>query len=280
MMAPVTAAGVDNTRGTVHDSCIMRYKVIACRVFSRELSLLSAGSSVSLDVTWIRQGLHNYPGVLRREIQAEIDRAEEIPTDPTSATMPAQDYAGIILGFGLCSGAVTGVRSRRLPLILPRSHDCIGLLLGSSRRYTEEVRREPGTYWFTPGWLEEAVFPSGRHRNLMVDRLKEHYGEENAAYLVEVERDALADYTRATLIQWPEVARGDRLERVRSIAADFGWRVETSDGDAAWLSRIMDGRRQEDDVAVARPGETFAASADEDVVRVIRPTDTRSARYA
>lgn len=258
----------------------MRYKVIACRVLARELSLLSARSSVSLDVTWIRQGLHNYPGVLRDEIQSEIDRAEEIPADPTSVTMPAEDYAGIILGFGLCSGAVAGIRSKRLPLVLPRSHDCIGLLLGSSRRYTEEVRREPGTYWFTPGWLEEASVPSGPHRGLMVDRLSAYYGEDNATYLVELERAALADYTRATLIQWPELARADRLQQVRSIAADFGWCVETMDGDAAWLSRVMNGRWHGNDVAVARPGDSFAASADEDVVRVTSPADGRSVGYA
>ena len=271
---------IDNGRSRVHDSGIMRYKVIACRVFWRELSLLSARSSVSLDVTWIQQGLHNYPDLLRDEIQGEIDRAEDTPTGPTSITTPPEDYAGVILGFGLCSGAVTGVRSHRLPLILPRSHDCIALLLGSRCRYNEELRREPATYWFSPGWLEEASLPAGGQRDLIAARLRHLYGGDNSEYLVELARSSLSDYRRANLIQWPELLREDRLERVHALAADFGWRVENLTGDAAWLTRIVEGEWTAEDVATARPGETFAADTDGEVVKVISADGSRLERYA
>ena len=113
----------------------MRYKVIACAVFNREISLLSATSRATLDVTWIRQGLHSYPDLLRKEIQREIDRAEAPLEGPDQVARPPEEYSAIILGFGMCSRAVSGLKTKRLPLVMPRSHDCIGILLGSHTRY-------------------------------------------------------------------------------------------------------------------------------------------------
>jgi hypothetical protein len=249
----------------------MRYKVIACRVFAREISMLSARSAVVLDVTWIRQGLHNYPSLLRDAIQKEIDRAEAPWEDRTSATRPPEEYAGIILGFGLCSRATVGLQTTRLPLIVPQSHDCIGLLLGSKRRYRKELRRAPGTYWFSPGWIEEASFPSGDQYHLIRDRFSRLYGEDNGEYLVNLERESLSAYSRAVLIRWPELDREDYRQRVSEIAEDLGWRVETVDGDTGWMARILEGRWNEDDVAVSRPGETLEHLSDgeERVFRVV-----------
>lgn len=246
----------------------MRYKVIACRVFSREISLLAARSSVVLDITWVRQGLHNYPSVLRETIQQEIDRAEAPMEGPAAATGPPEDYAAVILGFGLCGGATAGLYSRRLPLVIPRAHDCIGLLLGSRALYEEELAREPGTYWFSPGWIEEASFPSGAQYDLIHRRYAGLYGDENAHYLVNLERSSLSAYRRAVLVQWPELRRPEYEARVAEVARELGWVIETADGDSSWLFRVLSGTASEDDAVTAGPGETVEQSPDEHVFRV------------
>jgi len=247
----------------------MRYKVIACSVFSREISLLAARSSAVLDVSWIRQGLHNYPELLRREVQREIDRAENPEQRPDQVARPPEEYAAIILGFGLCSRVVSGLKTRRLPLILPRAHDCIAILLGSHRRYKSEFDAAPGTYWFSPGWIEQAAFPSGEQCDLMRSRFAELYDEDNAEYLVELERDSLASYTRAARIVWPELDRRSYRDRVAEIAADFGWEVTEIRGDPAMLERILAGDWRDEEVAICPPGHTLEVGQEEEVVACV-----------
>ena len=242
----------------------MRYKVIACRVFHRELALLSAKSDTVLDITWIRQGLHNYPDLLRVAIQEAIDRTEAPPEGPDAITGPPEPYQAIILGFGLCSLAIAGLRSKRLPLVVPRSHDCVGVLLGSNARYREEFERAPGTYWFSPGWVEEATFPVGEQREVIRRRLSAQYGEENSDYLVNFQRDSLADYTRAAYVSLPELDRDRYHTRVGEIASDFGWAVEVLPGDLSYLGRILNGTWNEAETLVCAPGMEIQAEFDTD----------------
>ena len=255
---------------------VMRYKLIACRVFSREISLLVAGSSATIDVVWLKQGLHNYPSLLREEIQQEIDRTEEPPDGPDSVARPPEEYSAIILGFGLCSRAVAGLKSARLPMVLPRSHDCIALLLGSHKRYQEEFSKAPGTYWFSPGWIEQSAFPCGAQCALMKDRFAELYGEDNGEYLVQMERDSLASYSRAALITWQELDRETYHRRAEEIAQDLGWKAEAVHGDSALLRRILDGDWREEEAIVCPPGKTFETGSDEEVVRLIDAEETAS----
>jgi hypothetical protein len=249
----------------------MRLKVIACNVFVREVSLLAAGADAVLDISYLPQGLHNYPDILRRHIQEAVDAAEETPPEPQDLAEPPEPFAGIVLVFGLCSLALCGVRSRRIPLILPRSHDCIGILLGSSRRYREEFAENPGTYWFSPGWIEQSAFPCGRGMETMRERYARRYGEENAEFLVDTERESLRAYSRAALVSWPELDRSRYHEHARRIAADFDWRFEEVPGRKDLLQRVLNGIWNQDDVAVAQPGQTFALGQDHEVVRTVDP---------
>jgi len=199
---------------------------------------LAARSDAVLDVTWIRQGLHSYPEILRDEIQREIDRAESPPQTPLDLTLPPEDYSAVILGFGLCSGAVCGLRTRRLPLVIPRSHDCIGILLGSRERYMKEFAAAPGTYWLSPGWIEQSTL-------------------------------SLRPYTRTALIRWPELDRPRYQARLSEIARDFGWQPACIDGNAELLQRILEGEWNDDDAVICPPGQTVEMSEDERIMRTV-----------
>ena len=247
----------------------MRYKVIACRVFNREISLLSAKSSAVIDVVWLRQGLHNYPSLLQEEIQKEIDLAEAPPEGPDSVARPPEEYSAIILGFGLCSRAIAGLKSSRLPIVVPRSHDCIALLLGSHKKYREEFSKAPGTYWFSPGWVEQSAFPCGGGCALLQERFAELYGEDNAEYLVEMERDSLNSYTRAALITWPELDSEEYHLRTQEIAGEFGWELEAMAGDSGFLERILNGDWREGEALVCPPGKSIDVGSEEEVVRLV-----------
>jgi hypothetical protein len=63
-------------------------------------------------------GLHVNPEALRSSLQQAIDTASE-----TAET--------IILGYGLCSQAVVGLRANDCTLVVPKVDDCIAIFLGS-----------------------------------------------------------------------------------------------------------------------------------------------------
>lgn len=151
---------------------------------------------------------------------------------------------------------------------MPKSHDCIALLLGSNERYQKEFAAAPGTYWFSPGWIEQSAFPCGTECALMRDRFAELYDEDNAEYLVQLERDSLASYSRAALIVWPELDRPEYGARLREIAEDFGWKAERIEGDHQWMQRVLDGDWRENEVVQCPPGMTLETD-DEKVVRVV-----------
>jgi len=63
------------------------------------------------------------------------------------STGSARRHDAIVLAHGLCGEATAGLRAGSIPLVVPRSHDCITIFLGSRDRYTTEFTGNPGTYW-------------------------------------------------------------------------------------------------------------------------------------
>ncbi len=107
--------------------------VIACRVMEPDLVAL-AGDAPGLSIQYLEQSLHRTPRRLAPKVQAIIDQAPP-------------DVAQVVLGYGLCSNGIAGVRAGRQELIVPRAEDCIALFLGSLARYAELFRpaRAPTT---------------------------------------------------------------------------------------------------------------------------------------
>ena len=117
-------------------------KVIACEIAVRELCHIAATSPSIVDFEFLTQGYHDTPAAGRVEIQKRID------------AVPKGKFDAIVLGYGLCSNILTGLTTAHTPLIIPRAHDCITFFLGSKERYQEFFDANPGTYYYTSGWLE------------------------------------------------------------------------------------------------------------------------------
>ena len=108
----------------------------------------------------------------------------------------AEGYDAILLGYALCGRGTEGLRAGKTQIVLPRAHDCIGLLMGSRSRYQTYFDTHPGVYFRSPGWLEnqgpgELLQPanSSKQNTLGERRSREEliaqYGEENGNYLFE-----------------------------------------------------------------------------------------------
>ena len=169
---------------------------IACRIFE---SLVASILPEDLfeQVTYLEYGLHAVPDRLKTAVQEEIDAVE----------MPSL----IVLGYGLCGNGLKGIHSRQHTLLIPRTDDCIAILLGSYQSYREEFEKEPGTYYLTKGWLEGGSDPLQEYH-----QAREQYGEEDAQWIMDTQYQ---HYKRLVLVAHSERDLETYRPRAQEIAA-------------------------------------------------------------
>ncbi len=235
----------------------MRYKVLACKALFRELSLLASKTQTVLDITYMRQGLHDTPDILRRTLQEEIDKIGSDADMHTNEQKNGRVFDAILLGYGLCSNGVAGLSSKKHTLVVPRSDDCIGLFLGSYAKYKSYFDAHPGTYWYNASWIENAWTPSEISRQRKLEEYTELYGEDNALYLVDVETTT-KNYSNAAYVHWDELPFPACEQYTRDAAVYFGWQFDKVPGSSGWLRDFVEGRH-DSRFAIARPGEKLAA---------------------
>lgn len=241
----------------------IRYAIIACRVFGRELSALVATCESTCAVYWLEQGLHNTPELLREQLQTQIDRIDEIQQDEWIL----KKFDAILICYGLCSNGVVGISSKTLPLVLPRCDDCIALFLGSQERYLKLFHERSGIYWYNPGWVEIGSVPSEEQYALLVKKYSEQYGEDNAEYLVDIEKNSLKSYSAAYYVR-PSAYDHPRFARqAQESAAIFGWEYVELDGSTSYLSALINGCWDEKSFLVCPVNKAVELSHDEKKIK-------------
>ena len=128
-------------------SCVIL--LIGCEVIIRELCDAVAHSPHLVDTGFLPKGLHDLGGGPCGAAAGggRRGRAE------------AEQYDAIVLGYGLCGNGLAGLRPRSIPLVMPRAHDCIALLMGSRSRLRTYFARTPGVYFRSSGWIERGARP-------------------------------------------------------------------------------------------------------------------------
>ena len=230
----------------------MKLCAICCEILAREAARAAAHSPNIVHLAFLPSGLHSTPDKLRAGIQAEIDNASD----------GRFDY--IVLGYGLCSRGTADLTARQTPIVIPRAHDCITLLLGSRERYDREFTERPGTYYYSAGWIEhmDGDLSQGTLKPMKETQAEQRYleyvekfGEDNAKYLIEQEGLWLANYSRAALI---DTGIGD-IETYRrftqGVAESNAWEYEELQGDTRLVDILFAGDWAEDEFLIVQPGQ-------------------------
>lgn len=253
-----------------------RRHLIGCRVLWRELCAVVAQSPCSWTFDILAKELHDTPEVLRRRIQTAIDAAEAQATVDEKSLYryrpERRPLEAIVLGYGLCSKAVAGLRAQRTPLVLARAHDCITLLLGSRQRYAQYFAANPGTFWFSQGWLETSAMPSAQSLVRLRSELEARFDDaDDVEYVLECETKWMRQYSRAAWVSQLPDASGAGAQATRECAASLGWSTDELQGCNGLLQRLVDFSVMDscDDILVAQPGETFEFTGDKEIVRVV-----------
>jgi hypothetical protein len=232
--------------------------VIACDVLKREAAYLASRSRCIVDVTFLPQGLHATPDILRAKLTEQIETANQGFPYNHYGRRPSYDY--ILLIYGLCDNSIVGLKSEKVPLAVPRAHDCITLLLGSRRRYDELFRGHPGTYWYSRGWIECSMPPGEERYVNTYNSYLERFGGDNADYLMEMEQGWFKSYKRAAFIDWEVLGGADYYREYTRKCADYlGWDYQEISGDPSLLEKMLNGVFDEDAVLVVPPQKTITA---------------------
>ena len=225
-----------------------RLQLIACKVLQREAYHCAARSKNVVDIVLMEQGLHDEPDRLRQEVQKALERTHDIQGRP---------YDASLLGYGLCSNGIVGL-SAEIPIVVPRGHDCITVLLGSKDRYQEYFDTHRGIYWYSPGWIEAGKQPSRERYDKVLQEYTEKYGQDNATYLMEVEQTWMKEYEWTTFIDWGLIDADGYRAFTKDCAAFLGWKYDELEGDPGLMQRFVDGAWNEDEFLIVEPGRKIA----------------------
>ena len=206
-------------------------KIIVCETIIKEMLPLLPPD---MEYQTVESGLHLRPEKLRAALQTFIDES---------------DAGAIILGYGLCSMAVVGLKSDHSTLVVPRLDDCIALFLGSQKRYREQLSKEPGTYYLSKGWIDAGV-------NLIEEFkvMEERYGKKRADI---VKKRMLQHYTRLAFIDMGYQDQEYYREFSRRAADELELFYEEINGTERLLKKMIHGP-WDDDFVVAPPGHTIS----------------------
>ncbi len=214
----------------------IKRKVIACATVIEEMA-----SFLPEDVPYevLDFGLHLNPSELKSILQKKIDKASE-------------EADVLLLGYGLCSMAVIGLKASTAALVIPHMDDCIGIFLGSSDEYKKQAQIEPGTYYLTKGWIEVGDTPFEEHKKLI-----ERFGKEKAERMTKL---VLKNYKRLAFINTGAYELESYQAYSKKLAREFDLTYEEIEGSPALVKKMINGPWDEEFVVV-QPGQTLTYQA-------------------
>jgi hypothetical protein len=246
----------------------MRLKLISCQVLTREIDVVLSRSPHLINVETLTMGLHDLGASMRPHLQERIAAADE------------SGYDAILLGYALCGRGTEGLRAGKTPIVLPRAHDCIGLLMGNRLDYQAYFDSHPGVYFRSPGWIEyqmpgqtlEPAFTSAKNKigeRRSREELIAQYGEENGNYLFEQFSAFRRNYSGLTYISTGVECEDGFRSLARAEAAKEGWAFEEIQGSLTLLERLVNGEWDVADFLVIPPGATVQGTLGESIMEAI-----------
>jgi hypothetical protein len=227
----------------------LKLKVISCRVMNHELRYCAALSPSDIDIEFLYQGLHEFPGRLNNTVLQALSAVEE----------QSCDY--ILLNYGICGNGTLDLYHPSIPIVIHNIQDCIPILIGDEEFHRNYVKNRPGTFWFAVGWIEGFPLPGSPDYN---NRYAAFYSRSLDADRRDViESLLMQNYTHLTYIEWKqlgetinEAGRAYTRECVRSLNERLGMNLEYDHvvGTPSRLQHFVNGEWDGDDFLVIDPG--------------------------
>lgn len=205
-------------------------RILSCKTIEPELKTAMAQVGCSYEIQWLESGLHDFPRKLNLRLQQLLD--------------DCGDADRVLLAMSFCGNSVVGLKTGAYTLVIPRSDDCITLLLGSP-----EVRmQQKATYFLTEGWL-------AGERNLWreYEECLRKYGREQGEWIMSA---MLEHYRNLALVDSGCFTREDLEEESRQIAQKLNLNYIRIPGTLDFLKQLLTGPWPEERFVVIPPNST------------------------
>jgi hypothetical protein len=197
----------------------MKIGVVACNILQRELDKLLRDMPGIEEVVYLDGALHVTPLKMKETIRAEVEK-----------------FRGrvdvVFLGYGYCQSLKGFDEEFDFPVILPQVDDCIALLL-TPERYAEEIKKEVGTWFMTPGWAE--VGADMVIKELHLDRA-ERYGKKP----LDMARRLFTHYKRGLYIDTGVGDDAHFIAKAEEFCADFSLTLEKTAAEPVLLAQWLE----------------------------------------
>jgi hypothetical protein len=190
--------------------------VIACNMIHDEVVFALAESGRDYPVEWIEEGLHSSIKKLHAAVQEAFDRAE---TD---------GYERVLLAFGTCGNMTEDLETHSFDLILPKTDDCVSLML-----YPYRPAKQTGVYYLTRGWLH-----SGKNAWNDREQLLQRYGEKKAERIMAT---LLGSYHSMTVVDTGAYPVDEIWAESLEIADKLNLVHGTEPGSVDWIRQLLEG---------------------------------------
>lgn len=211
----------------------MKPVIIACKTIENELLAAMKQMDCHFPVLWLESGLHNWPDKLRARIQELLDLCQE--------------YDTVLLAMSFCGNSVVGLKTGAYQLVIPRSDDCITLLLGSCSR-RKDIK---ATFFLTEGWLKGEMNLWKEYQTCLA-----RYGEKRGKRIFSV---MLAHYINLALLDTGCFDRAALEQQVKEIAATLGLEYMYLDGTLDHLKQLLTGPWEEERFVLVPPNSMVTA---------------------
>lgn len=207
----------------------MTNAIIACETLRDELNLAIQETGCLYPIIWVESDYHNFPDKLRLKLQEEIDKFNNIDN--------------ILFAFGSCGNGLVGLKATTAKLIIPKTEDCISMLLSQPGCKYE---RHKQTYFLTRGWMRgsRSIFHEYTYT------LKK-YGKETTKMLFE---EMLKHYKYLMLID----SGAYNLDSCRDAAGELAHNTNLSlileEGNIWFLKKLLMGPYDDDFIIIKKDG--------------------------
>tara|TARA_B110000037_G_scaffold57095_1_gene69639 strand:- start:552 stop:1274 length:723 start_codon:yes stop_codon:yes gene_type:complete len=233
-----------------------KYSVLACDVFEEELESLGGSNPPWNSIHYLEMGLHDQPDLLRKSISLALQKLEKDSAIQT-----------IVLAYGLCGTGLVGISAGRCQLTIPRAHDCVSILLGSAKRHEQVLQVNPGTYFYSPGWVRGKRVPGPDRETKLRSFYAQRYGEDEELLhdLIEADRESFAHHNCAAYVDLTQNSEAENY--CKNCAQSLGWEYRKIEGDARLLHDLLYGPWDDERFLIVKPGRSIALSGDFKVLR-------------
>lgn len=201
--------------------------IYSCVTLKKELENVIAATGFDGEVHYLSEKLHSSPQTMHQVLQQHIDEA-----------IGAEE---VIICVSGCGKSTVGLQATAAPIALPRTMDCIDILLSGSG-----VKRPAGAIFLTDGWMNFMKASALNHETLVQER-----GYEAAADAL---RKIYRGFTDFYIIDTHTYDTKPVKEYIMPLIKMLNGQLHYIDGRYQVLYKLLNGTRDHDIISIPQGG--------------------------